>query len=551
MARLKNAIGIVLLVLAAVAHGQTKTPGDLLQEGLYAEQTEGDLDKAIGIYTEVLEQAGEIQRLAAQAAYQLGMCYLKKDDTGKAAEYFRQVATKYTDEKSLARRAANKLKRLVPAASAVGSSTPHVVSTTPAALSNDVNPDLDRITVTFNMPMMDQSWSWTGGGDTYPQTTGRPYYDATRTTCTMPVKLEPGKVYWVGINSPSHKNFKTPDRDPAPWTIILFATRGTDGSPTPIPQDQFDRAKSINQRARIQAQNTTQMLLKDNFEKGSDTPEGWSKGNPVDGVEYIWDRNNIRGGTASLCLKKTVNKYFPIAQWTKRIEYQTDAQQLSVKAQIKAQNVTKAILDALFLDENNKWIKHEWISYIGQKTEENIPPANHDWKQYTGTVEIPESTKTIVIGLQIYGPGTVWLDNLEVAARQSKSHIADVSSTAEKAATIQEALEATESWLKLVDAGKYSGSWDEGAEYFKEAMPKEKWNAALEIARKPLGNLISREVLSKSYTPQIPGAPDGEYVMITFKAFYENKKMTLETVTPMLDKDGKWRVAGYYIQIKE
>ena len=47
----------------------------------------------------------------------------------------------------------------------------------------------------------------------------------------MPVKLQPGKVYWVGINSPSHKNFKTPDRVPANWYVILFATAGPDRPP--------------------------------------------------------------------------------------------------------------------------------------------------------------------------------------------------------------------------------------------------------------------------------------------------------------------------------
>ena len=46
----------------------------------------------------------------------------------------------------------------------------------------------------------------------------------------------------------------------------------------------------------------------------------------------------------------------------------------------------------------------------------------------------------------------------------------------------------------------------------------------------------------------IPGAPDGEYVVIQFKTSFENKKSGIETVTPMLDKDGKWRVSGYYIK---
>ena len=125
---------------------------------------------------------------------------------------------------------------------------PVILNTTPVAFANDIDPSLKKITVTFDRRMMDNSWSWTGGGDTYPQMTGRPYYDQSKRTCTMPVKLEPGKVYWVGINSPSHRNFKTPSRQPAPWYIILFATRSVDGKPTPIPKERLARAKKINRR---------------------------------------------------------------------------------------------------------------------------------------------------------------------------------------------------------------------------------------------------------------------------------------------------------------
>jgi hypothetical protein len=46
----------------------------------------------------------------------------------------------------------------------------------------------------------------------------------------------------------------------------------------------------------------------------------------------------------------------------------------------------------------------------------------------------------------------------------------------------------------------------------------------------------------------LPGAPDGEYVVIQFKTAFENKKFAIETVTPMLDGDGKWRVSGYFIR---
>lgn len=124
--------------------------------------------------------------------------------------------------------------------------TPRVVETVPETLANEVLPDVDKITVTFDKKMRNGSWSWTGGGETFPKVTGKPHYDDKLTTCTLPVKLQPGKVYWIGINSPSHKNFKSTDRVPARRYVILFATKGADGKATPIPQDMLERAKRIN-----------------------------------------------------------------------------------------------------------------------------------------------------------------------------------------------------------------------------------------------------------------------------------------------------------------
>ena len=63
-----------------------------------------------------------------------------------------------------------------------------------------------------------------------------------------------------------------------------------------------------------------------------------------------------------------------------------------------------------------------------------------------------------------------------------------------------------------------------------------------------MGKVISREVESKQYTKTVPGAPDGEYVIIEFETSFENKKAAIETVIAMLDEDGSWRIAGYYIK---
>lgn len=137
----------------------------------------------------------------------------------------------------------------------VAPARPGVVNTNPPAMAEDVDPALDKITVTFNTPMADRSWSWTGGGDTYPRTTGKPFYDEPKRVCTLPVKLEPGKVYWIGVNSKSFQNFRTAAGVPVPWYAIVFATRSADGKPTPIPQDMLEQAKEINGSEELPAGN--------------------------------------------------------------------------------------------------------------------------------------------------------------------------------------------------------------------------------------------------------------------------------------------------------
>jgi hypothetical protein len=111
-----------------------------------------------------------------------------------------------------------------------------------------------------------------------------------------------------------------------------------------------------------------------------------------------------------------------------------------------------------------------------------------------------------------------------------------------------DALVAAEAWLALVDSGQYAESWDEAAGFFRGAVPKDEWLQTMNAMRKPFGKNISRKFKSKSYRTSLPGAPDGKYVVIQFTASFENKKSALETITPMLDKDGTWRVSGYYMK---
>jgi hypothetical protein len=120
---------------------------------------------------------------------------------------------------------------------------------------------------------------------------------------------------------------------------------------------------------------------------------------------------------------------------------------------------------------------------------------------------------------------------------------AGVESDAVKAAAV-----SAEKWLVLVDDGKYEQSWKEAAVYFRGAVTATNWVTSLNGVRKPLGKLVSRKPGSTLEANSLPGAPDGKYVVLQFDTSFENKKAAAETVTCVLEKDGKWKVAGYFIK---
>jgi hypothetical protein len=102
-------------------------------------------------------------------------------------------------------------------------------------------------------------------------------------------------------------------------------------------------------------------------------------------------------------------------------------------------------------------------------------------------------------------------------------------------------------WLDLVDTAQYEASWREASTLFKHQVSTSDWTKTIIGVRKALGDVITREVISATYKTSLPGAPDGEYVILQFQTAFKNKAHAIETVTPMLD-DGQWRVSGYYIK---
>ena len=107
---------------------------------------------------------------------------------------------------------------------------------------------------------------------------------------------------------------------------------------------------------------------------------------------------------------------------------------------------------------------------------------------------------------------------------------------------------AAQSWLALVDRGDYGQSWQQAASFFQSKISKADWEKALQSARAPLGQAGSRTLMGSMYQTDLPNAPKGEYVVIQYRTEFAGMGPAIETITPMLDNDGKWRVSGYFVK---
>jgi RNA polymerase sigma-70 factor (ECF subfamily) len=180
---------------------------------------------------------------------------------------------------------------------------------------------------------------------------------------------------------------------------------------SPPSKPQTNLAQAAKSKPKAAASNS--ILLNGGIELADanvSTPRAWNPGATVPGVVYEFDRTTAHQGRGSLHLKKTVSRFFPIAQWMQEVKHTSSAPRLKVGAFIKVDKAAKAVLDVAFSAQDNS-MTHEWVAYVGPQ-DAGSPPVSHDWRWYERIVTIPAGTQTLLITAQIYGPGDVWFDDI-------------------------------------------------------------------------------------------------------------------------------------------
>lgn len=103
---------------------------------------------------------------------------------------------------------------------------PRVTATSPANGAEGVDPGLSSISVTFDEPMKDGSWSWCYEDPaSFPQTTGQPHWEDGGTRNVLPVRLQPHTTYIIWINTAKFTGFQDRAGNPAAPFRFTFRTR--------------------------------------------------------------------------------------------------------------------------------------------------------------------------------------------------------------------------------------------------------------------------------------------------------------------------------------
>ena len=101
-------------------------------------------------------------------------------------------------------------------------------------------------------------------------------------------------------------------------------------------------------------------------------------------------------------------------------------------------------------------------------------------------------------------------------------------------------------WLEAIDSGQYEQAWEASSPLLKKPLSPHMLERTIGAARRDFGAVQSRRRVSAVRETSMPGAPRGDYAVLTFQTRFENRPQITETITPHFE-EGAWKVSGYYL----
>ena len=119
----KKILALLLLLVVCLFFSTTTTfsqqsSGQLFEKALYTEEVKGELENAIDLYQQILENYPENRQVTAKALYQMGMCY-EKLGSQEAKKAYQRIIQEFADQQNIVGEARIRLSRLNEIANAV------------------------------------------------------------------------------------------------------------------------------------------------------------------------------------------------------------------------------------------------------------------------------------------------------------------------------------------------------------------------------------------------------------------------------------------------
>ena len=99
----------LLILLAGCAFARGESPAVLLEEGIHKEETAGDLDGAIAVYNQIVNEEKTARPFVAQAMYRMANCYQKKGQSRKALQTLQSLIATCPDQEQWAAKARERM----------------------------------------------------------------------------------------------------------------------------------------------------------------------------------------------------------------------------------------------------------------------------------------------------------------------------------------------------------------------------------------------------------------------------------------------------------
>ena len=94
-------LGAMLIFFGIAPSGRAASAAELLEKGIYTEETKGDLKAASQVYQQIVDDPNADRSLVAQAQLRLGLCELKLGNKPRAIFALDRLTQEFPDKDKL------------------------------------------------------------------------------------------------------------------------------------------------------------------------------------------------------------------------------------------------------------------------------------------------------------------------------------------------------------------------------------------------------------------------------------------------------------------